>query len=304
MKLVSGRNATTTPLRRFLAAATSVAALVLGSTAALLVVTGGSAAASPAAVDLSVTQRISGSSTTGQTVDTLTIHNAGPSTANHVNLTMLLKSTSNFILTSTNHGTCETEPPPSGYLGLTTCQVGSMARGATVVETVKFTGQVGVAFSNFATVGEASPGDRKLSNNSNTKSSWFGPRADLAVGGTSKPGKNSGRATAVTTVVNHGPNAAKALQLIVEIKSAGLQGDTVSATPLSSCQTIPPSSGNDGAVSCVTDSLGTGKKWVLTFKYSGAAGARLTMTTNVSANTPADPVSTNNHMTRKTRFKS
>ena len=304
MKLISGRDATTTPGRRSLAAATSVAALVLGSTAAVLALTGGTASASPSTVDLSLTQRISGSSTSGQTVDTVTIHNAGPSTANHVNVTMLQKSTTNFILTSANRGTCETEPPPTGYVGLTTCQLGAMASGATVVETMKFTGQVGVAFSNFATVGDSSPGDTKLSNNSNTKSTWFGPRADLLVGGTAQTGTHSGKASAVTTVVNRGPNNANALQLIVEIKSTGYQSVHVTATPLSSCQTIPPSSGNDGAVSCVLDSLGTGHKWVLTFKYTGAPGARITMTTTVSANSPADPVSTNNHMVRQTRFKS
>ena len=124
------------------------------------------------------------------------------------------------------------------------------------------------------------------------------------MGGTAKTGTHSGKASAVTTVVNRGPNTAHALQLIVEIKSTGFQGSSVSATPLSSCQTIPPSSGNDGAISCVLDTLNTGGKWVLTFKYSGAAGAHITMKSTVSANTPADPASTNNHMTRETHFKS
>ena len=54
----------------------------------------------------------------------------------------------------------------------------------------------------------------------------------------------------------------------------------------------------------MTDTLNTGGKWVLTFKLTGAAGAHITMKTTVSANTPADPVSTNNHMTRVTKFKS
>jgi hypothetical protein len=108
----------------------------------------------------------------------------------------------------------------------------------------------------------------------------------------------------VTTVVNRGPNTAKALQLIVEIKSTGWKGVTATATPLSSCQTIPPASGYDGAVSCVTDSLGTAAKWVLKFSYTGKKEAALTMKSTVSANTPADPVSTNNHLTKTTHMKS
>jgi large repetitive protein len=304
MKVVSGRAATSTSRKRSLIAAVSTGAMALVGMAAVVAVTGGSASAATSNADVSVKQRISGGSSNGQTVDTLTIHNAGPSTANNVNLTMLQKSSSNFILTSANHGTCETEPPPTGYLGLATCQFGALASGATVVETITFTGQTGRAFSNYATVGVSSPVDLTLANNSNTVSSYFGPRADLGLSGTAAPGTKSGTAKAVTTVTNHGPNTAKALQLIVEITSTGWKGVTVSATPLSSCQIIPPASGYNGAVSCVTDALGTGKKWVLTFSYTGAKGAALTMKTTTSANTPADPKLSNNTMTKTTHMTS
>jgi hypothetical protein len=304
MKVVRDREAARTSRKRSFVAVVSTGAITLVGTAALVAVMGGSASAVSSNADVSVRQHISGGSSNGQTVDTLTIHNAGPSTANNVNVTMLLKSSSNFILTSTNRGTCETEPPPSGYLGLTTCQVGTLASGTSVVETVKFTGQTGMAFSNYATVGVSSPVDLKLTNNSSTVSTYFGPRADLGLSGTAKPGTKAGTAKAVTTVLNRGPNTAKALQLIVEIKSTGWKGVNVSATPLSSCQTIPPSSGYDGAVSCVTDSLGTGAKWVLTFSYTGEKGVALKMVSTVSANTPADPVSTNNHLTKNTHMKS
>ena len=301
MKVVRDREATSTS-RKHSMVATGVMAIV--ATAAAVAVMGGSASAASSSADVSMRQHISGGSSNGQTVDTITIHNAGPSTANNVALTMLQKSTSNFILTSTNHGTCETEPPPSGYLGLATCQFGAFASGASVVETVTFTGQTGVAFSNYATVGVSGPSDPKLTNNSSTVSTYFGPRADLTVHGTAAPGTKSGTAKAVTTVFNRGPNMAKALQLIVEIKSAGLKGVTATATPLSSCQTIPAATGYDGAISCVTDSLATGAKWVLKFSYAGRKGAALTMKSTVSANTPADPVSKNNHLTKKTTMKS
>jgi hypothetical protein len=289
--------------RRSLITVMSASALVIAGGAATLLATSTTATAASSA-DLSLVQTISGSSTSGETVDTIRVHNAGSATANHINISVFTKSTSNFILTASHSGTCETGPPPPGYLGMTNCQLGSLAKGGTVSEVLTFTGQVGVAFSNFAGVGDASPSDPNLKNNSSTVNSWFGPRADLALSGTAKTGTKHGTAKAVTTILNRGPNNASALQAIVEIKSAGFQGVTVSGTPLSSCQIIPPSSGNDSAVSCVTDSLATHKKWILTFHYSGANGATLRMKTTTSANNPADPATANNTMTRTTHLKS
>jgi hypothetical protein len=287
---------------RSLIAVISSSALVIAGGAAILLATSAPAAAASSA-DVSLVQTISGGSTSGATVDTIRVHNAGSATANNTNISVLTKSTSNFILTSSHSGVCETAQPPSGYLGFVNCQLGSLAKGKTATEVLNFTGQVGVAFSNFATVGDSSPTDPSLKNNSSTVTSYFGPRADLALSGTAKPGTKSGTATAVTTILNRGPNNAAALQAIVEIKSTGYKSVKVTATPLSSCQIIPAASGDNAAVSCVTDSLAAHKRWVLTFSYSGTTRTTLAMKTTTSATSPADPVKRNNTMNRTTTFK-
>jgi hypothetical protein len=88
------------------------AVLVLGA----LVVTGlmqaGSAHAAGSA-NLSVSQAFSGSSTSGKTVDTITIHNAGPDTATNINYSKFLATTSNVVTVTSNVGVCEFMPPPS-----------------------------------------------------------------------------------------------------------------------------------------------------------------------------------------------
>jgi hypothetical protein len=153
-------------------------------------------------------------------------------------------------------------------------------------------------------VGELSPADPTWSNNTSTKSSYYGPRADLALAETAAPGTASGKAKAVSTVTNHGPNTANALQMIVEIKSSGYHSVAATGNISTSCQFIPPATGYNRAVSCVTNSLGTGKQWIVTFNYTGTAGTSLTIKTSVSANSPPDPVTTNNSRTKSTTYKS
>ena len=289
--------------RHPLAARIAAAALVVSGGVTAVVVPGGVASAATTA-DLSVSQRISGSSVSGQTIDTVTIHNAGPATATSVNFTSLLTTASSGLYIRSNTGTCQLAPPPSGYSLLATCQMGSIASGHRVKEVFTLSGEAGVAFTNFVTVGAASPADPKWSNNAGTKSSWYGPGADLALTGTAKPGTSTGTAKVVSTVTNHGPNTAHALQMIVEIKSPGFSGVLVTGNIASSCQLIPPASGYDAAVACVVDALGTGKQWVATFAYTGTAGTSLSVDTSVSANTPIDPLSTNNSNTKATTYKS
>lgn len=291
------------PKRRALISVVSSVAL-LGAGAAALVLAGGGSASAVSTADLSLSQSISGSSTAGTTLVNVTVHNAGSSTATGVSLSVFLKSTSTTIGTHASFGTCSFAPPPTGFLGFSTCSLGSIASGASVKETFTYSGNQGKAFSNFATVGLNGPADPNYKNNSSTISSWFGPRADLAISGTAGPGTTAGSGVASTTVVNHGPNTANALQLITEIKSTGIKGVTVSASPVSSCQIIPPASGYNMAVSCVTNALAIGQKWVLSYKYSGAKGAAITEVSHVTANNPIDPVTTNNSMTKTTTLHS
>ena len=288
--------------RHPLAARVAAAALVVAGSVTAVVVPSGAALAA-ATADLSVSQRISGGSVSGQTIDTVTVHNAGPATATNVNITSLLTTASSGLYIRSNTGTCQLAPPPSGYTLLATCQMGSIASGHRVKEVFTLSGEAGVAFTNFVTVGAASPADPKWSNNAGTKSSWYGPRADLALTGTAKPGTTSGTAKVVSTVTNRGPSTANALQMIVEIKSPGYSSVLAAGNLAGSCQFIPPASGYDQAVSCVVDALGSGKQWVETFAYTGTAGTSLIVDTSVSANNPTDPVSSNNSNTKSTTYK-
>jgi hypothetical protein len=261
-----------------------------------------SAAHAAGSADLSVRQAFSGSSTSGRTVDTVTIHNAGPDAAANINYSKFLATTSSTVTVTSNAGVCEFMPPPSNAWKLfDACQVGSLAAGATLVITVTWGGTPGLAFTSTVTVG-SSIVDPTTSNNISTASSWYGPRADLHLSQAGSIGSTAGKAKFVHTITNRGPNTANALQLIIEIKSSGGLSVGYTATPLSSCQTIPPATGFQHAVACTTNSLATGAKWVLTGTYTGPAGTAVSAKTTVSANNPADPVPADNSGTAATTF--
>jgi hypothetical protein len=277
-----------------------VAVLVLGALVPVLLQSGSARAAGSA--DLSVKQAFSGSSTSGKTVDTITIHNFGPDTATNINYSKFLATTSSVVTVTSNVGVCEFMPPPSSDWKLfDACQVGTLAAGGNIVVTATWGGTAGVAFTSTVTVG-GSTVDPKNSNNISTASSWYGPRADLRLSQTASVGTTAGKAKFVHTIVNRGPNTAHALQLVIEVKVSGTFSAGYSATPLSSCQTIPPATGFNHAFACTTNTLATGAKWVLTGTYTGPAGGSVSVKATVSANSPADPVSSNNSGTVATTF--
>jgi hypothetical protein len=254
--------------------------------------------------DLSIRQAFSGSSTSGKTIDTVTIHNAGPDTATNINYSKFLATTSSTVTVTSNAGVCEFMPPPSSAWKLfDACQVGSLAAGGNIVITVTWGGTAGLAFTSTVTVGSAVV-DPNSSNNISTASSWYGPRADLKLTQTAAVGATSGKATFVHTIVNRGPNTANALQVVIEVKVTGGLSATYTAKPLSSCQTIPPATGYQFAFACTTNSLATGATWTLTGTYTGTPGAAVSVKTTVSANSPPDPVTTNNTGTAATTFHS
>jgi hypothetical protein len=269
----------------------------------VVVVLGSGAAFAVSSADLSISQRFSGSSTSGSTIDTVRIHNAGPSTAANVSLVMFIKTTSTSLgIASSGGGVCEVEPAPPGYtIATATCQLPSIAADATGIDTITWHGTAGLAFTSTVTVG-TSTGDPAQANNISTASSWFGPRADLKLTQTASSGPATGKAKIISTIVNRGPNNAQALQLISEIKSPGFQSVIATANISSSCQFIPPATGFNRAVACTTNSLGTGAKWVVTFAFTGHAGDSLMVSNKVTANSPVDPVTSNNSKSSSTTY--
>jgi hypothetical protein len=280
-----------------------VAAVGLGTLVAVGLLGPGAAWAAGTA-DLSVKQVFSGSSTSGKTVDTVTIHNAGPDTATNINYSKFLATTSATVTVTSNVGVCEFMPPPSTAWKLfDACQVGSLAAGGNIVITVTWGGTAGLAFTSTVTVG-TSAADPSTSNNISKASSWFGPRADLHLTQTASVGASAGKASFVHTILNKGPNTANALQAVIEVKVSGSFSASYTANILSSCQTIPPAVGFTHAFACTTNSLAPNAKWVLTGTYTGTAGASVSVQTTVSANNPADPATTDNSGTAATTFHS
>jgi hypothetical protein len=291
--------------RRRLTSLAAAAALV-GAACAGATFIGSSTATAASTADISVSQHITGGSVSGSTIDTVTVHNAGSVAANSIEAVYLLKSTTTlFTLLSSTTTPCQIEPAPTGYTLMATCPLGSLASGHSTVDTLTLGGNVGVAFSLTASIGAGSPTDPNFKNNTSTVSSYYGPRADLRLSGTLAAGTKAGTATAVTTVLNAGPNNAAALQEIIEIKATGLSAiHATASTPAASCQFIPAATGYNKAVSCVTNSLATGAKWSLTLAYTGTKGIALTVNSAISANSPADPVTSNNSQTLSTHLHS
>lgn len=273
-----------------------VTALLLagGAVAASIALTAPASAAGSA--DLSITQKFSGSATSGRTVDTVTLHNAGPDTATNINYSKFLATASGTVTVTSNVGVCEFMPPPATTWKLfDACQVGSLAAGGNIVVTVTWGGTAGQAFTSTVTVG-SNVVDPTMSNNISTASSWFGPRADLSLSQSAVTGATSGKGNLTSITTNRGPNNANSLQLVSEIKtsSPGLSIVATSANLPTSCQTIPPASGFNFAVACTTNTLAANASWRITFAYTGAAGATVTVKSSVSAISPPDPNTSNN----------
>jgi hypothetical protein len=287
-------------IRRGIALASTTGVLAVTGLATVVATTGTAQAAGQA--DVSISQRISGGTKNGETVDRFTITNHGTATASRANVELLLTSpTPGFAITFTGPVFCEVMPAPPPYNYATACQVtGTLGTGASVSASADMTGKSGDRFTSLAEVGIFQP-DSNFANNHNTVSSYFGIRSDLAVSGTTKVGKQAGHATAVTTVINRGPNNASSLQETVEVKHASevkVAADTLAST----CQTIPAATGYDLAASCVTSKLANRQKWVLSFNYGGARGAKITIVTKVTSLT-TDPAAANNTMTKHATLK-
>src|SRR3954451_22344271 len=90
-------------------------------TAGILVSAGPAAAAGQP--DLAISQRVSGSSESGHTFDTITIRNLGTSPATYVNVEMLITTSGPFTAVAvTGPAVCEVMPAPPPYSYAEACQ--------------------------------------------------------------------------------------------------------------------------------------------------------------------------------------
>lgn len=283
-----------------------VTGLAVAVTAEETVPTG--AEASPeASADLAVSQVASDGSGSGHTKVTVSVKNLSANAAANPVVTMLLSTTSTGIgvvpvssnLASTQ---CPTQLAPAGWQVMYTCRSSTSIPGnGTWTLVLDLSGNVGKAFKQFASAGTSS-GETSMANNATTLSSYYGPAAELAVSQTTLVSFGSGKRTIRASTTNNGPSTANALQLVVEIKAPNFSTATASSNLPTSCQFIPPASGFNAALSCVTNTVGPGVTWMVTFNNTGAPGTALRYVSQVTASNPADPITTNNSATTNTTF--
>ena len=91
--------------RRLVGVASATALAGVACVGAVLSTTDAADAASTA--DISVVQHVSGGAKSGQTVDKVTVHNAGSVTAKSVQAVFLLKTTAHGFLLHSNTGVCQ-----------------------------------------------------------------------------------------------------------------------------------------------------------------------------------------------------
>jgi len=165
---------------------------------------------------------------------TLSVTNAGPSTAANVVVHDALSGQVSFVSATPSQGACQAGVVPGDPTKPLTCNLGALASGAnaTLIVVVKVNSDVpsGTIVVNNADVASDSP-DSNTSDNVATASTTVQTRADLAVTKTSDANsyKPSTVVTYGITVVNNGPS--KALNVVVtdnlpDLKAAIYQSDT------------------------------------------------------------------------------
>ncbi len=124
--------------------------------------------AAPDSADLSVTKTDSPDPVVvGQELTyTITVANAGPSTAQGVTLSDPLPATVSFVSVVTSQGTCT---------NVVSCNLGSLASGASATVTIKVTPTSDADLTNTATV-SSSTADSNSANNSDTESTTVNPQ--------------------------------------------------------------------------------------------------------------------------------
>ncbi len=219
---------------------------------------------------------------------TVVVNNNGPSFATNVAINDVFPaatpaSTATFSyqggLTVTQ-GTCS-EPALNATAGTISCNLGSLANGASATLTYTLRADAAGTKFNTATVSATEP-DPQSGNNSETEPTTARPLADLATTKTAPPAVNAGSQYDYTiTVTNNGPAGSTGATLSDTLPA----GTTfVSITPSAGCTT--PAVGASGTITCTLGTLN-----------AAAPGNDTTYTLRVQLSNPYTPATVVNSAT-------
>jgi uncharacterized repeat protein (TIGR01451 family) len=230
---------------------------------------------------------------------TMFVNNAGPSDARSVVLTDTLLGSGAFTITNTNPGS----PTCTSAGGVVTCNLGTLAPGATVPVAVSFTATGSVDVNDTARVSSATP-DPDSSNNTATGRVSFFASADLSITklDTPDPVVAGTNLTYTINVANAGPSAATNV-VVTDILPA--QVKVLSATPSGAGSCGGTTGAGDPAqpLTCNLGSLASGASTAITVlvKVDSDVPQGFTLVNNATVSSDAtDANNANNKATATT----
>ena len=215
----------------------------------------------------------------------LLVSNHGPQDAAGVSVTDALPAGATLVSSSTTVGSC------SGTATVT-CDLGTLANGASATVTIVVRPGSAGQLSNTATVSSTTV-DPVAGNDSSTTTTTVSPlEADLSIAKTDSPDPVTvgSPLTWTLAVANHGPDAAAGVT-VTDVLPAG-------ATFVSSSTTVGSCSGT-ATVTCDLGALANGAGATVTIVVTPGSAGQLSNTATVSSTTD-DPVAGNNSSTVST----
>jgi uncharacterized repeat protein (TIGR01451 family) len=220
----------------------------------------------------------------GTVTYTITIHNAGPSTATSVVMTDTLPASLLFQSITPPAGfNCTT--PAAGATGTITCNGATLTNGANAVFTLTTTiaNNATGSINNSAAVSSATfdPNSGNASGNAPAVAVNNGPSADLSM---TKTTQSSGAAPGATitytlTAQNAGPDAASSV-VVTDVLPASLLFQSIVVPAGFSCTT--PAIGASGTITCNGATLANGATATFTLTVRVAANATGSITNGAS----------------------